>query len=310
MKNILNNRGTTLIEVITAVVILGIIAVPLFNSISQTVSFNSSSDEAIRMNSTVQRIIEEAKATGEHDRYVYFDKRFNEVAASAAYYTLELKSENNSVFKNSDEYDRWDYDLRLHSDGKVSLHKNTGIKVDPSGTYGKLYQSAQVFAPQTMNSISLDFIGIYSITSPYICKYGPGASNYDSFTPGIGKINASDNTIVLNVVNEGISSNFDLSIINNTCYTSYPGALNLNLSELVYSKHVIVNLFNAEPDNDPDIGPKITLNMVSNYIDVNYKSEGSPHVENGNKITVEVKNNKGEIVKTVNSVIAKNIVIN
>lgn len=318
MKKIFNNTGMTLVEVIVATVILGIIAAPILTALMQTTQTNLNTEIELKMGNAIQETLETIKATGNIPSAVMFDKGFNKTTDSAMeYYTLSVNSDSNDI-NTSDEYERWDFQVELSGSGatpEVSVFKNDAQR--ESTTYGmKRFSYIPVtgaLKPQA-DSMSFEFLGQLDSVSTqkyrYTCKI-PGVSPYEeSFDPlyaatsgikGNGWVAnhldgtntvADDNLIVMNLINGNTNENmneFKIDIQNKSIYDSYTNSTTNTLSivnnAIKYNKNVIVNIFNDSP--------KIKVTSESGYVDVNRTKAGViPKVINGKKVQIVVKNKK------------------
>lgn len=305
-----NNKGLTLVEVLVAVAILGIIMFPFFDTIIQTVKTNVLSDLELRMNAKVVDIIEHVKATNTIPAGpIYVDKFFKSANAANYDYKIEVTKEpkisestttDSWDYANWDNYDRWDFEVEL-KDNEISLSQNTGI-YEADFINGKLYQKKVIKIFPANQALTLDFIGQKDNISQnkYICNYGTGTVD---FRPGYGTIdNSEGQVIVVNVVdNRSNKTEYNLTVKNNTCYKTYVSSTNYELNydgdELKYNKHLLINLYNT---ND-----EFTVNkdIISPYVEIYRRSVNQPHIKNGDKIIVKVIDRNGKVVKSVTSII-------
>ena len=338
MKKIFNNSGLTLIEVVVAVIILAVIAVPIINTLIQTFKFNISSDVEMRMKAEAERVIEGVKAakgdvvqTGTEDGkdYVggtYYDKLFNPVEATSPnkYYKLTADKTLYNTIDTSSQYDRWDFKVGVEKNNstrskiyvyKHAIDSNGNAIILNSALGGKLYATTELTQSynETGSSMTLDFQGKVDGTStPYRFNYlvdgTNGPSSGLSFAPGLGAINSGENTIVVNLYRIDSSTGaprFDVDVFNKTFYngnTSTFYTIKINSDwVLSYYKNIIVNVFNDNPDS-----PTINVTPKSPYITINQTQGLMPVINNGYKINITINNitvNPNKTVRIVPSVV-------
>lgn len=242
MKKLFNNRGATLIEVVAATVILGIVAVPLLNTLLQTTVLNVKSDVALKMNTEMQRAVELLKANTDISEYkdvsaensntptweAYYTKNFLKANASNYDYKLVISKPNYNTIGTNADYDRWDFGIKVKpindSQCKVEMYENDGeIMGGNAGLIskagGKIFSTDTYVVSSADNktgtNLLLDVIGKTGDAEPYKVKSIKGLDDTksyitgidESFTPGHGKIytpssSTPENMIVFNVIKE------------------------------------------------------------------------------------------------------------
>lgn len=212
LKKVLNNSGTTLVEVIAAVVILALITAPLLSSIMQSVDTNKRTDIELKANTIMQKVMEEIKATKTIDtKYttsaisgkdpgIYYNRNFSaEVQANdpGAWYRLYVKTTAdagyNRIITNKD-YERWDFELLVSTDSsnpQVTMYKNIGEYnkkyKDSATTFGKLFVRNPVEATDSVDAANKGALvfdnttGISSLNLELIGKLNNAATDTNDF---------------------------------------------------------------------------------------------------------------------------------
>ncbi len=320
MKRLFNNAGVTLIEVVIAAVIMGIIAVPLFDTLIETVKTNVKSDVALKMNAQMQKSIEDVKSTGKFDSISTYDKNFNMVPNGdpRSYYHIEVKSQKYNQINTEKNYDRWDILLEITPNGdfyNVEMFTNEGILDPKYNGLGKLFSKGLVkVSTLSREKLTLELRGKF-ISNNYACvvKHNSDTIDTEYFVLGYGNVVANglvgsevenkNKTIVINLVKMESGDNpenpFELNIENNTAYKGYPN----QLSDPLEYKKVIVNVFNDNPS-----ATKIHINqgsgqdLIVNRIDAPYSQ-----LQNGEEIIAQVIDRDGNVVNQITNVVGKNI---
>lgn len=286
MKKILNNDGLTLIEVVVAAVILSIIAVPLLSMLVETTKLNVNSDVEIKMNSEITKVIEGIKAGNNITGPLYYDKLFNtSTNSSQNYYVINIDtSKVNQVSIGGNEYDFWDINLIINSDGTCLINKNSGNHT--SSTYK--------FLPESFDSTPRNSPQDMTFTSYISNDYWLETSFIKSaFTSGYGRTITPTSPVIVNIQQNDLAKDF---VIN---------ASNKINSTIVNNKNVYRSIF-FKIFNDPE--NKIIINSKTPYIDISRSNAKTSSIVNGKEVVVTVSEiSPNKEIKKVTTVIGKDI---
>lgn len=145
IKNRINNKGITLVEVLVTLAVLSIMAVPIFNTFMESMKINQKTMTTVSANHIGQKVLEILKADGEIDGFTAHDSLANTFIGSMDGYDITYTlSDITGLTYAPDDTTRVDYGADIkYDEANVTLiySKDESDNKSYFSSYGNKYES-------------------------------------------------------------------------------------------------------------------------------------------------------------------------